>query len=457
MREVMFLRELNGHENIIRLRDIMRAENDKDLYLVFDYMETDLHAVIRANILEDIHRRYVIYQVVKGLVYMHSGDLIHRDLKPSNVLLNADVTVRIADFGLARSVAPDAGEGGAPVMTEYVATRWYRAPEILLGSKTYTKAVDVWSLGCILGEMINGRALFPGTSTLNQIERILELNGKPKAEEIEALDSPLAWNILESLSSVKRRGFSAFFPNAEEDALDFLRRSLTFSPVKRMTIEEALRHRYLAQFYGTEDEPRRKSPVAIPLDDNVRLKLHQYRETLYADIKERKRELRKRLHDEYLAAVCTEALPPQLLEPVKMRREPQKETYSRKPSAKKQQQSPQETRNTTAVLVTEGNSLKASPIGPHRLQTSSGNNLPNGKMVVVQRQGSQFGLPGRSPTAHGQGSLSPAARFQTKTPKAPPAAQGFFGNDPRMVKRNSIQQPRSGKGLSPSNRIVQKR
>ena len=150
-REVMILQELNGHENIVRLLNVIKAENNKDLYLVFDYMETDLHAVIRANILDDIHKTFITYQILKSLKFLHSGEIIHRDLKPSNILIDSNCFIKLADFGLARSIASE-GEEGDPNMTEYVATRWYRAPEIVLGSNKYSKAVDVWSVGCMLGE-----------------------------------------------------------------------------------------------------------------------------------------------------------------------------------------------------------------------------------------------------------------------------------------------------------------
>ena len=112
---------------------MIKAENNKDLYLVFEYMETDLHKVVRANILEDIHKQYIIYQLLKSLKYIHSAEVIHRDLKPANLLIDSECHIKVADFGLARSLTtPQRDED--PVMTEYVATRWYRAPEILLGS-----------------------------------------------------------------------------------------------------------------------------------------------------------------------------------------------------------------------------------------------------------------------------------------------------------------------------------
>ena len=110
--------------------------------------------------------------------YIHSADLLHRDLKPSNLLLNSECHMKICDFGLARSV-DKSDTTTQPILTDYVATRWYRAPEILLGSNQYTKSADMWSVGCILAELLLGKPMFPGTSTLNQLDRVLEVTGRP--------------------------------------------------------------------------------------------------------------------------------------------------------------------------------------------------------------------------------------------------------------------------------------
>lgn len=141
-------------------------------------MEADLHNAIGQKILKDIHNRFIIYQIVKGIKFLHSAQIIHRDLKPSNVLLNSDCHLKICDFGLARSLIADK-EGSDMILTEEVATRWYRAPEVLLGSQTYEKSADIWSIGCILGEVLLGKPMFPGNSTLNQLERIISFTGNP--------------------------------------------------------------------------------------------------------------------------------------------------------------------------------------------------------------------------------------------------------------------------------------
>lgn len=181
--EVMYLMQLNGHENIIRLITIMKAQNNKDLYLVFDLMESDLHMVIRSGILQSIHWTYIMYQLFKALKFIHSGGLVHRDLKPSNMLLNKDCQMKLADFGLAWLLVENK-DGEFPLVSDYIATRWYRAPEILLGSQNYTKKVDIWSAGCILAEILLDQVLFAGKSSMNQIELIINLLGKPTERDV---------------------------------------------------------------------------------------------------------------------------------------------------------------------------------------------------------------------------------------------------------------------------------
>jgi len=266
-REVVYLLQMS-HENIVQLRHVLKAENDKDIYLVFEYMETDLHATIRANILEEIHKQYIMYQAFKALLYMHSAGLVHRDMKPANLLLNSECLMKVADFGLARSVsardagAPDQGDN----MTDYVATRWYRAPEILVGSSKYGFEADLWSLGCIFGEMINGKQVFGGSSTLNQVEVICELLDRPDDETIESLDSQFAKSMYDNvhISDTTRKSieetpklaerFQKKFPSASEDAIDLLMQLLRYDPTKRIQPRAGLTHEYCVQFHDPETE-----------------------------------------------------------------------------------------------------------------------------------------------------------------------------------------------------------
>jgi len=279
------LQELSDHENIITLLDVIKADNDKDIYLIFEYMETDLHAVIRANILEDIHKQFIIYQLLKAIKYMHSAKVIHRDMKPSNLLLNSECLVKVADFGLARSVDfKDKEQGRHPVLTDYVATRWYRAPEILLGSTTYTKGVDMWSIGCILGELLGGKPMFPGTSTMNQLDRIIEVTGRPSKDDIEAIQSEFAGTMLENLPDTEPRSLQNMYPNASEDAIDLLQNLLAFNPDKRIGAEDSLKHPYVAQFHNPEEELSCEKEIHIPINDNKKLSVAAYRDELYASI-----------------------------------------------------------------------------------------------------------------------------------------------------------------------------
>ncbi|KAG8990632.1 MAP kinase Pmk1 [Tulasnella sp. JGI-2019a] len=286
-----FLSEAGVSENIISILDIIKPpsiEQFKEVYLIQELMETDMHRVIRTQDLSDDHAQYFVYQCLRALKALHSADVIHRDLKPSNLLLNANCDLKVCDFGLARSVKtaePSGTETG--FMTEYVATRWYRAPEIMLTFKQYTKAIDVWSVGCILAEMLSGKPLFPGRDYHHQLTLILDVLGTPTLDEFYAITTRRSRDYIRALPFRKRRPFATLFPNANPLAVDFLTKTLTFDPKKRITVEQALAHPYLEAYHDPEDEP-----VAPPLDpDFFEFDLHkdditreQLKELLYEEI-----------------------------------------------------------------------------------------------------------------------------------------------------------------------------
>ncbi|KAF5310800.1 hypothetical protein D9619_008062 [Psilocybe cf. subviscida] len=286
-----FLSEAGVSENIISILDIIKPPSIdafKEVYLIQELMETDMHRVIRTQDLSDDHAQYFIYQTLRALKALHSADVIHRDLKPSNLLLNANCDLKVCDFGLARSVKtaePSGTETG--FMTEYVATRWYRAPEIMLTFKQYTKAIDIWSVGCILAEMLSGKPLFPGRDYHHQLTLILDILGTPTLDEFYAITTRRSRDYIRALPFRKKRPFATLFPNANPLAVDFLTKSLTFDPKKRITVEDALAHPYLEAYHDPEDEP-----VAPPLDPEFfEFDLHkddisreQLKELLYEEI-----------------------------------------------------------------------------------------------------------------------------------------------------------------------------
>mmetsp|Transcript_33696 Transcript_33696/g.80058 ORF Transcript_33696/g.80058 Transcript_33696/m.80058 type:complete len:361 (-) Transcript_33696:125-1207(-) len=289
-REIMFLQEMAGHEHIVTLVNCLKADNDRDIYLVFEYMETDLHAVIRANILEPVHKQFIVYQTLKALLYCHSGDLVHRDLKPSNLLLNEECLLKVADFGLARSLtALKKSDEVASVLTDYVATRWYRAPEILLGSTCYTKAVDMWAVGCIIAEMFVGKPLIPGSSTMNQLECVLEVTGPPNAAGIAAIKSQFAATMLASLAERPKMDLKRAMKGAPDEAVDLVERLMHFNPEKRPDVEQALKHPYMASFY-TAKEPKCPGVLTVPIDDDHKFTVTDYRERLYTQVVANKKD-----------------------------------------------------------------------------------------------------------------------------------------------------------------------
>merc|ERR1719498_1455907 len=183
LREIKLMRHFN-HDNVICILDLYPPDSPDfdDIYIVQDLMETDLHRVIYSKqVLNEEHHQYFSYQILRGLLYMHSANVVHRDLKPSNILVNKNCDLKICDFGLARGLGVDEEDA---TLTDYVVTRWYRAPEVVLLASEYTKSIDVWSVGCILCELIGRKPIFTGKDHLDQIKKILQVLGTPTEKDM---------------------------------------------------------------------------------------------------------------------------------------------------------------------------------------------------------------------------------------------------------------------------------
>jgi len=271
-REIRLLRTFS-HENIIKLQAIfaMPGVYYEDVYIVTDLMETDLHRVIYSKqpLTED-HHQYFAYQLLRGLKYLHSADVIHRDLKPSNLLVNKNCDLKICDFGLARGLQTTE-EGECSNLTDYVVTRWYRAPEVVLMASEYTKKIDVWSVGCILAEMINRRALFMGKDHLDQIKKIVAQLGMPSEEDLKTWlpEKGAARRFLAKCPAGHEghQTFSHMFPKSRDATVEVLDRMVEFNPPRRVTVEEALALPYFHGLHNEEDEPVAPKPVNWKFDD----------------------------------------------------------------------------------------------------------------------------------------------------------------------------------------------
>lgn len=260
LRELKLLQFFRGHKNITCLYDLDIIPNPmtgdfNEVYLYEELMECDMHQIIRSGQpLTDQHYQSFIYQVLCGLKYIHSADVLHRDLKPGNLLVNADCELKICDFGLARGFSEDP-EQNAGFMTEYVATRWYRAPEIMLSFTNYTKSIDIWSVGCILAELLGGRPLFRGKDYVDQLNQILLILGTPKESTLTKIGSIRAQNYVKSLPFMRKVEYSEIFPTVNPLALDLLEKMLTLDPYERINVDDALKHPYFQVWHDPQDEP----------------------------------------------------------------------------------------------------------------------------------------------------------------------------------------------------------
>jgi len=238
IREISLLKELQ-HPNIVSLRDVVHQNNK--LYLVFEYLDQDLKKYMDV-VGKDLHKMLVksyLQQILKGIAFCHAHRVLHRDLKPQNLLIDKEGVLKLADFGLARAF-------GIPVRTytHEVVTLWYRAPEILLGAKQYSTAVDMWSVGCIFMEMATRQPLFPGDSEIDELFRIFRILGTP---------NEMTWPGVSTYPDYKTtfpqwgaKKLSTFAPDLCPLGIDLLKKMLAYEPGARISAREALKHDYFA-------------------------------------------------------------------------------------------------------------------------------------------------------------------------------------------------------------------
>ena len=321
LREIKLLKHFR-HENIVALIDMMPPnvkylEDFNDVYMVADLMETDLHRIIYSKQKLSIdHVQYFIYQTLRGLKYIHSAQVLHRDLKPSNLLVNSNCDLKICDFGLARGVhAKDDERNATMLLTEYVVTRWYRAPEIMLACHEYSSPIDVWSVGCIFAELLLRKPLFPGEDYIDQVRTknlqslsnhnqpivylsifpmnpiliflliifflqltiISEKLGKLTDAELDFVTSEKAKRFMKKLPKKTPKPFSSVFPGTPNDALDVMRKMLSIQPHKRITVEAALKHAFFEPLHNPGDEPVASSSFDFSFENQKlhRLKLQE--------------------------------------------------------------------------------------------------------------------------------------------------------------------------------------
>ncbi|OIW07942.1 hypothetical protein TanjilG_20043 [Lupinus angustifolius] len=245
LREVSILRMLSRDPHVVRLMDVKQGQNKEGktvLYLVFEYMETDLKKFIRSfratgQNIPPATVKSLMYQLCKGVAFCHGHGILHRDLKPHNLLMDrTTMMLKIADLGLARAFT-------VPIKkyTHEILTLWYRAPEVLLGATHYSMAVDIWSVGCIFAELVTKTALFPGDSELQQLLNIFRLLGTPNETMWPGVSKLMNWH---EYPQWNPQSLSTAVPGLDELGLDLLANMLKYEPASRISAKKAMEHAY---------------------------------------------------------------------------------------------------------------------------------------------------------------------------------------------------------------------
>uniref|UniRef100_A0A7S1H5N4 Protein kinase domain-containing protein n=2 Tax=Hemiselmis andersenii TaxID=464988 RepID=A0A7S1H5N4_HEMAN len=266
LRELRFLRELRGHSNVVSLVDLFvrgSSERQLDCYIVTDLMEADMEQIIKSSqSLSTEHVRCLLYQTLNGLRHMHRHGIVHRDLKPANLVVDSQCRLKICDLGLSRHISDNATMTEAQScderFTDYVVTRWYRSPELLLGAARYTSKVDMWAAGCILGEMMMRKPLFPGANTSDMVVKIVGRISPPDEKQLNELTSDEAALVFVRSIPAKKPAFSWLAeacPDADPNAVSMLKMLLEWTPGERLSVEEAMVHPFIFGLNDTSTPP----------------------------------------------------------------------------------------------------------------------------------------------------------------------------------------------------------
>jgi len=259
LREIKALQEIGGNsdeaQNVVKLHDVF--PHGTGFVLVFEYMLSDLSEVIRNSdrpLTESQIKSYMM-MLLKGVAFCHQNNIIHRDLKPANLLISSTGHLKIADFGLARVFEKNSDRQ----YSHQVATRWYRAPELLYGARKYDEGVDLWATGCIFGDLLNSSPLFPGENDIEQLCCVLRVLGTPNEQKWPGMSSLPDYNKI-TFPENPPIPLEEVVPDASEDAIDLLKQFLIYTSSKRLAAQKALLHPY----FFTEPLPAHHSELPIP-------------------------------------------------------------------------------------------------------------------------------------------------------------------------------------------------